>query len=575
LVTNVSKPIWRCDICGHRFDEDEAAAERCESAGQPFVLPAGSLLLDYDSGHRTPGFRLRRLFPFPGRIGTVATTYDKVRKGHTRTYALDLDPADHWDEGRRYYTWPNHSQPTELRSEHLVPLPAGVLQVRADSWYGHHYGRPHDRTEAGWVLDAVGLPRSEMNPTDDFAGRWAKPLTEPVRELLDALGAYPRPIWTRPDLRRFRDEWVVNFNLGNLVLGTVALLPTGQASQRRATWFLRGADREQLVTDLNGMWAEWRGGTSILDRREPGQVCVPKPHLVSTREGLTASKLSKKLKELVAAAGVDWPPRTDATAYANLLIEKTLEYRVDTTHTMFPGRKVVLVRGRKGGVGKSTVAAALARRLAFDGAKVVLVDFDVTGPSQHIIHSLGKVPVDTDRVMVLPTETGVARLSVFSPGQVFGPEAKDQWSDTTTGQWIDFVASSLDLGDADIVVCDMPPGESGLHNTLDNRGDYEVHVTTGHPLALADVERDLVTAARAGRRFLVENMSRITGHDGTGRQVELRLHGTTEEAPKLAQRTGTVWAGSLPWEPSITGLTVTPQIEGIASAIAAGPGGAA
>lgn len=570
MPTNIAEPIWACDICRQGFGGDRAAAQRCESAGPPVAIPNGALLLDYEQqstgdGTRPAGFHLHPLYRYPDRIGTVAATHH-TRAGHFLTYAIGVDPRRHWDASRGRYRWPQDGEPRRVAGTDLHPHRPGALQIRARRRIGAHRGIG-DRADHGWILDAVGLSRGRAPgiDVDGRSARWVRPLTAEVKAVLDALHAYPVFLEPHPELRRRRDGRPATVNtgpaLGSLAFGTAGRVrPDGPANARRALWFLRGADEQKLIAQINAMWREWRGGSGRLDHgSDPNKIwddCpvgvydVPVPRLRSTHDHLTASKLTSRLKALIAATGVDWPARTNATAYCSLLITKTLEYRMDTERTLFPGVRVVAVRGRKGGVGKSTVAAALARRLAQDGHTVVLVDFDLAGPSQHLIHNLGPVVTDTDRVMIQPAPAGVDRLQVFSPGQIFGPDTTPQWSDTTVAQWTDFVGSSLDLADADIVVLDMPPGGNGLHAHLTGdrgRADVEVHVTTGHPLALADTERDLAAPARPGRRYLVENLSRISGTDPDGRTTEIRLFGITTDAPELAARTGTAWAGSLPW----------------------------
>lgn len=558
MVINVSKPMWRCEICGETFGESKETAERCESAGRPFELPPGTLMLDYNARggwKQTEGFQIRRLFAGGFRYGTVAATHHQ-RTGHTVKYVLDLNPPDYWDAARGYHRWPDSSQPSTVTSEVLWPNLPGRLQLRGATWLGHH-ATINDHADYGWLFDAVGLPRGTLDPTGELRqAYWTRPLTPEIKAVLDELHAYPDFIHNRRDIRRLTHPWIIKTRAASLALNTVGRVNgAGPANTRRTLWYLRGADEDALCERLNDMWRTWRGGTGTLvggkwDVCEVGTEDVPAPKVRSTRDHLTASKLTRRLKELAAATGVEWPARTNATAYCNLLLDKLLEYRVETDSSLFPGRRVIEVKGRKGGVGKSTVAAALARRLALAGRRVALVDFDLAGPSQHILHNLpAGVATDTKRVMILPTETDVPGLVVFSPGQVFPAAANNQWSETTTGQWVDFVGSSLDLGDAEIVVLDMPPGESGLHARLSGSSiDVEVHVTTGHPLSLADTERDLVSdQARSRRRYLVENLSRVRGTVGSGEQVEVRLHGLTEDAPAMAERARVDWAGSLPW----------------------------
>ena len=56
MVRDISKPRWVCGICGACFEEDKAAAQRCEDAGEPEVLPAGELLLRYGEYGPRRGF---------------------------------------------------------------------------------------------------------------------------------------------------------------------------------------------------------------------------------------------------------------------------------------------------------------------------------------------------------------------------------------------------------------------------------------------------------------------------------------------------------------------------------------
>ena len=318
MPTNVSKPIWRCDICGERFGEDERAAARCESAGQPYVLPGGTLMLDYEAYAygRSGGFYLRKLFNTPSRMGTLARTHHQLT-GHTLTYTLDLDPALYWDANRGYYRWPNSSQPSIVTSDVLWPNKGGKLQLRGQRWLGHHAG-VDDHADYGWLFDAVGLPGGTIDATGELRQvYWARPLTEPVVAVLDELRAYPQFINERLDLRRHVDPWLVKTRSASLALNTVGRVAEGRpANTRRTLWYLRGADEETMITRLNAMWREWRGGTGKLvnhdwDTCARGDYDVPAPRLKTDHhDHLTASKLSKRLKALVAATGIEWPART-------------------------------------------------------------------------------------------------------------------------------------------------------------------------------------------------------------------------------------------------------------------------
>ena len=48
MPKDISEPRWICLICGQCFETDLEAAQRCEGAGPPAVLPDGALLLKFD-----------------------------------------------------------------------------------------------------------------------------------------------------------------------------------------------------------------------------------------------------------------------------------------------------------------------------------------------------------------------------------------------------------------------------------------------------------------------------------------------------------------------------------------------
>lgn len=575
MPTNVSTPIWCCDICATRFDANRDAAQRCEDAGPPTSVPDGSLLLDYSDRHGDAGFRLRRLYRVPGVIGTLASRFSDAA-GHTVSYVVDVDPALLERSTSGTIRWPD-PPPRRIDSQHLVPHAAGVLNLLGAHWLGAGGHGGVLRAGATWVLEAVGLADPDgADHVGDHQG-WARPLTAPVKAILDALYVRIRPL--RRDEVRLGHGYGLDRDgpLSALALQPGRAGPTGRPTSRtRAAWYLRSTAVPPLVDEINDRWQRWRDG-------EP--ITVPTPRLWINGEGnLTASRLKHhpRLRDLVTATGFPWPPRTYATDYARLLVDHALGYAMDTTDRLFDVAHLIAVRGGKGGVGKSTVAAALARRLAGRGHRVVLVDVDVTGPSQHLLFQLGPVPVDERSRRILPAPTDQAGLQVFSPGQLFGPAAKVTWTRETTEHWLSFVGSSLALDDADVVVLDLPPGDTPVHRLLFTdhlvRVTTAVHVTTGHPLALADTERGLAVLSHHGprhRRVLVENMSRVAGTATDGQQVEVRILGVDGATAALAATHRATFAGSLPWQPDVAALAGTDEIGVLADLALDGGAGAA
>ena len=74
------------------------------------------------------------------------------------------------------------------------------------------------------------------------------------------------------------------------------------------------------------------------------------------------------------------------------------------------GRKIIVMSG-KGGVGKSSVAAAVALKLAKAGRKVALLDLDFHGPSQPTIFGAADLQASYDEVDgIIPIELGGVKL---------------------------------------------------------------------------------------------------------------------------------------------------------------------
>ena len=69
-------------------------------------------------------------------------------------------------------------------------------------------------------------------------------------------------------------------------------------------------------------------------------------------------------------------------------------------HEMSSIKKVIGVVSGKGGVGKSTIAALLAQKLASQGKKVGLLDADIYGPSIPSIFDLKGKPELVNKRMI-------------------------------------------------------------------------------------------------------------------------------------------------------------------------------
>ncbi|HEX5451849.1 MAG TPA: Mrp/NBP35 family ATP-binding protein [Candidatus Limnocylindrales bacterium] len=170
---------------------------------------------------------------------------------------------------------------------------------------------------------------------------------------------------------------------------------------------------------------------------------------------------------------------------------------------------VIAVASGKGGVGKSTVAVNLAVALANDGARVGLLDADITGPNVPLMLGLeGQPGKSADNKIVPLSRHGVKAISI----QFFVPQGQPIiWRGPLVGGAITQFLRDVDWGDLDYLVVDLPPGTSDAQLTLAQAVPISgsVLVTTPQEVSLLDVEKALAMFKRLSVPVLgiVENMS--------------------------------------------------------------------
>jgi len=179
---------------------------------------------------------------------------------------------------------------------------------------------------------------------------------------------------------------------------------------------------------------------------------------------------------------------------------------------------VIAVGSGKGGVGKSTIAAALAYGLQSYGARVGLMDADVYGPS--IPHLLG---VAEARPAALEHKTAsgesvtriepvtAAGLKVISMGFFVKPEQAVVWRGPMLHRAITQFLKDTDWGELDYLIIDMPPGTGDVSLTLSQSVGLAgaVVVCTPQQVALLDAVKAISMFRQVNIPVLgiVENMS--------------------------------------------------------------------
>ncbi len=209
---------------------------------------------------------------------------------------------------------------------------------------------------------------------------------------------------------------------------------------------------------------------------------------------------------------------------------------------LIPGVKNTLaVASGKGGVGKSTVAVNLAVSLARDGARVGLLDADITGPNVPLMMGTQGAHVTGNGGRPNPVVShGVKMMSIQYFLQADAPVI---WRGPLIHSAIAQFLRDVEWGELDYLVIDLPPGTGDAALSLSQLIPLTgaVVVTTPQEVSLLDVRKAIAMFDKVNVRTLglVENMSGFvcpdcgTQHDifGTGgadkvaRELELEVLG--------------------------------------------------
>ncbi|VGO17993.1 P-loop NTPase [Pontiella sulfatireligans] len=170
---------------------------------------------------------------------------------------------------------------------------------------------------------------------------------------------------------------------------------------------------------------------------------------------------------------------------------------------------ILAVSSCKGGVGKSTVAAMLAKTLGARGVKVGLLDADIYGPSIPTLFNLHEPGVRaTAENQFIPQEAEGVKLMSFGflmgdgPAVLRGP---------MVAQYTQQLLHGVVWGELDYLIIDMPPGTGDIQLTISQsvQIDASVIVTTPHQLSLTDVRKGIMMFDKVNVPVLgvVENMA--------------------------------------------------------------------
>jgi len=219
-------------------------------------------------------------------------------------------------------------------------------------------------------------------------------------------------------------------------------------------------------------------------------------------------------------------------------------------------KNIIAIASGKGGVGKSTCASNLAVALAQKGAKVGLIDADISGPSVPGMFNVeGEQPAvkqEEGKNIIIPIEQyGVKLMSI---GFLTPADSAVVWRGPMVSSALRQFITAVEWGELDYLLIDLPPGTSDIHLTMVQTIPVTgaVIVTTPQKVALADATRGLAMFKQPQINVpilgVVENMAYFTPDELPNNKYYLF---GKEGGRKLSERFEVPFLGEIPIVQSI------------------------
>jgi ATP-binding protein involved in chromosome partitioning len=209
-----------------------------------------------------------------------------------------------------------------------------------------------------------------------------------------------------------------------------------------------------------------------------------------------------------------------------------------------PVKSIIAVGSGKGGVGKSTVAAALAYAMQRYGCRVGLLDADVYGPSIPHLLGLNERPEINQQQKIVPLEKDGIRM--MSMGLLVPRGQAVVWRGPMLHQYLTQMLRDTAWGDLDYLFIDMPPGTGDVPLSLSQLvpATGAVVVCTPQEVALLDAEKaiGMFHTVKIPVLGMVENMSGFAV-PGSDQRYDIFGHGG---ARAKAEEIGVPFLGDVP-----------------------------
>jgi ATP-binding protein involved in chromosome partitioning len=224
-------------------------------------------------------------------------------------------------------------------------------------------------------------------------------------------------------------------------------------------------------------------------------------------------------------------------------------------------KNIIVISSGKGGVGKTTVSVNLAIALSKIGAKVGILDADITGPNVPIMMGVSDQPTLSKDGKKLVPQVGHG-VKVISMGLIVKADEAVVWRGPMLHSAINQFLRDVEWGELDYLLVDLPPGTGDAQLTICQAVPVAgaVVVSTPQDVALLDSKKalNMFTQMKVDVIGVVENMSYFIAPD-TGNKYDIFGHGG---AKKTAENLGLDCLGQVPIEISLreggdNGLPVT------------------
>lgn len=173
---------------------------------------------------------------------------------------------------------------------------------------------------------------------------------------------------------------------------------------------------------------------------------------------------------------------------------------------------VIYVMSGKGGVGKTTVSVNLAYSLMKKGFKVGILDADIHGPNVPEMIGLDTIRTEMNGENFIPHEVE-GGLKAISIGLMIAKQDSIIWRGPMKHNMINKFITSVEWGDIDYLVVDLPPGTGdealSAIQLLKESNNGALIVSTPQKVSIADTNRSIDFCKKMDVKVIgvVENMS--------------------------------------------------------------------